>query len=93
MATYPKDHKVGMVVPIGGSDCAKCEYLSKDSLHCENEHFTAWLGSSKLPAKADRYCCDFFEAGKKKGLVGRIAALKAGGKLGGTRKQPHQPQA
>jgi len=58
--SYPKDHKVGMVVPEGGSDCAKCEYAKGQN--CTNVHFVKWNGSSKIPAPLDKYCCDFFEA-------------------------------
>jgi len=60
---YPPDHKVGMVVPQGGSDCAKCEYLGDDQKSCKEKHFVKWNGSNRLPAPADRFCCDFFEAG------------------------------
>jgi hypothetical protein len=82
---YPKDHKLGMVVPLGGSNCAKCEYLSGDS-DCSNKAFQRWNGGkSKLPASASRYCCDLFEADKKK-LSARLTDLKGKGKLGGTRK-------
>lgn len=59
---YPSDHKVGMEVPQGGSDCAKCEYVSEDQLRCANNSFVKWNGSHLLPKSADRYCCDFFEA-------------------------------
>lgn len=57
---YTKDHQVGMVVPKGGSDCAKCEYVSKDGKECAQKDFVKWNGSNKLPAPADEYCCDFF---------------------------------
>lgn len=59
---YPKDHKVGMRVPKGGSDCAKCEYLRNDGKDCANHYFATWNGSHTLPAPATEYCCDFFEA-------------------------------
>lgn len=58
--TYPADHKVGMRVPKGGSDCAKCEYVRQNGKACINKHFVAWLGANLLPAPADEYCCDFF---------------------------------
>lgn len=62
---YPPDHKVGMRVPLGGSDCAKCEYVRNHNLDCANEHFVSWAGTHKLPLPADEYCCDFFEAKPK----------------------------
>lgn len=58
---YPANHKVGIRVPKGGSDCAKCEYVSDDRKACGNERFVKWNGSKFLPAPADSYCCDFFE--------------------------------
>lgn len=57
--SYPANHKVGMVVPVGGSNCAKCEYV--DGQNCKNSHFAKWNGGKKIPAPVDRYCCDFFE--------------------------------
>lgn len=70
---YPADHQVGMRVPKGGSDCAKCEYVSEDGTACSNKGFVMWNGSNKLPAPPDEYCCDFFEAKQKKTLGARIA--------------------
>jgi hypothetical protein len=64
---YPEDHLLGMVVPKGGSDCAKCKFLSK--LHyCKNKGFQKWMKDtfpnvddpSMIPAPADEYCCDLF---------------------------------
>lgn len=63
--TYPADHrdKVGMRVPKGGSSCAKCEYLGKDGASCTNKYWIKWNnGNAKLPAPADEYCSDYFEA-------------------------------
>lgn len=57
---YPPDHKVGMRVPVGGSDCDKCEYLAGKQ-KCGQKDFVKWNGSSNIPIKTDRYCCDFFE--------------------------------
>ena len=57
---YPADHQVGMRVPLGGSDCAKCEYVNGHK--CENKHFQQWHGSEKIPAPINEYCCDFFES-------------------------------
>lgn len=56
---YPPNHKLGMEVPQGGSDCKKCEYLSGQK--CTNKIFTQWNGSDVIPAPVDRYCCDLFE--------------------------------
>lgn len=60
---YPADHQVGMEVPKGGSNCAKCEYL-KAPQKCGEFHFVEWNGSDTIPAPADQYCCDFFEEKK-----------------------------
>lgn len=59
---YPADHQVGMKVPKGGSDCAKCEYVRANGKECANKGFVMWNGSHKLPEAANEYCCDFFEA-------------------------------
>lgn len=57
---YPADHKVGLPVPQGGSDCAKCEYVNGQN--CTQKDFIKWNGGAKIPAPTDQYCCDFFEA-------------------------------
>jgi hypothetical protein len=57
---YPADHKVGMRVPEGGSNCAKCEYVSGQD--CTQKDFVKWNGAKKISAPVDVYCCDFFEA-------------------------------
>jgi len=71
IAEYPPDHLFGMEVPKGGSACSKCVFLSKDGKHCGNEYFQKWQRSviigpppdtSLIPAPADEYCCDVFEA-------------------------------
>lgn len=56
---YPADHKLGMVVPLNGSDCKKCEYVQGQK--CLNKIFVKWNGSDIIPAPTDRYCCDLFE--------------------------------
>lgn len=63
-STYPPDHKFGMRVPEGGSDCSKCVYVSADSQRCRNKYFIQWNKSNKLPAPATQYCCDVFEEGE-----------------------------
>lgn len=61
---YPPNHKVGMKVPVGGSDCAKCSYWTDNE--CSNKYFRQWNNrSGKIPTSSDRYCCDFFETSKK----------------------------
>ena len=64
---YPAGHKLGMVVPRGGSSCAKCSFLSEDRQHCKNPYFQRWNKNenkaedpSKIPTLADRYCCDLY---------------------------------
>lgn len=59
-AEYPADHKPGMKVPKGGSDCAKCRYF-KPPQTCRNKYFQAWRGSDRIPAPPDQYCSDWFE--------------------------------
>lgn len=63
LPVYPPDHKVGMQVPEGGSNCDKCEYL-RGPQKCGESHFIAWNGSDQIPVKTSRYCCDFFGAKK-----------------------------
>lgn len=60
-AEYPADHKPGMRVPKGGSDCSKCRYF-KAPQTCRNEYFQKWRGSDRIPAPPDEYCSDWFEA-------------------------------
>lgn len=57
---YPKDHKVGMRVPRGGSNCAKCEYLREPN-DCAQKDFVKWNGANLIPLDKEVYCCDFFE--------------------------------
>jgi hypothetical protein len=57
---YPPDHQLGMVVPLNGSDCAKCSFW--DGEDCENKYFRKWNnGSGEIPTTPDRYCCDLFK--------------------------------
>lgn len=56
---YPANHKLGMEVPQGGSDCKKCEYV--EGQKCNNKIFVKWNGSDVIPAPVDKYCCDMFE--------------------------------
>lgn len=57
---YPADHKLGMRVPKGGSDCERCEYVQGQK--CSNKIFQQWNGSDVIPAPIDSYCCDMFES-------------------------------
>jgi len=68
---YPKDHPVGMVVPKGGSSCAKCKFVRNAGLECVQKDFAKWFGGENasdvtLPAPANEYCCDFFETRTEK---------------------------
>lgn len=62
---YPADHKLGMEVPEGGSNCDGCEYLAGPQ-RCGEEHFIEWqrlngvAEPERIPKKTSRYCCDFF---------------------------------
>ncbi len=71
-AVLPPGHQLGMIVPDGGSSCAKCSYVSGEvtfvteketygGTACLMPEFAAWNGSPGLPAPADRYCCDLFQ--------------------------------
>jgi hypothetical protein len=75
---YPANHLLGMRVPHGGSNCAKCEYVSEDGRECAQPVFIKWNHGSKiLPAPAEDYCCDMFEAAE--GTMKRMAsAFKKG---------------
>lgn len=68
-ARYGKNHKVGMEVPAGGSNCAKCKHVSEDGKRCDDDEFQAWQASKGIenpeviPADSpDVYCCDYFKA-------------------------------
>lgn len=60
----PKDHQPGVITPEGGSSCASCRFVSADLSHCSNEFFTQWHESTKLPAPANTFCCDWWEENK-----------------------------
>jgi len=57
----PANHQLGMRVPDGGSNCAKCRFF-KAPRDCDNKGFIEWNGSPRLPDPADRYCCDLYLA-------------------------------
>ena len=77
---YPANHLLGMRVPHGGSNCAKCEYLSEDGKKCSEPVFIKWNHNSNvLPAPAEDYCCDEFEPAEGTMSKPRMAeALKHG---------------
>jgi len=62
---YPQDHLVGMVVPEGGSSCAKCSHVRNNNMDCAEPHFVGWNGGHRLPAPANKYCCDFYAIGRQ----------------------------
>ena len=75
LPSYPADHKVGIRVPKGGSDCAKCEYV--DGQDCTQEQFVKWNGSERIPASTDEYCCDFFEVEEKPKSTPQLHSLSS----------------
>lgn len=75
---YPADHKVGMEVPEGGSNCDKCSHLTGPQ-KCDDKEFVEWNGSKTIPGPTGRYCCDFFgtrTAEKRKTFGGRIGGME-----------------
>ena len=55
---YPADHQVGMAVPKGGSNCAKCEYVHWQAY--TNEYLIAWdRGSNIIPGPGIRTVATF----------------------------------
>lgn len=60
----PANHTPGVVVPKGGSCCANCKYgeTRDDGSYCNNTYFAEWHGEAKLPAPADEFCSDWWEA-------------------------------
>jgi hypothetical protein len=73
----PAGHQIGEEVPDGGSNCAKCRFISADEKHCEMRY---WVdapkkdggggGDSKLPKPASRYCCDLYKEQNKRKTLG-----------------------
>ncbi len=61
----PANHKAGLRVPKGGSNCANCKFLGIDKKTCTNNYWIEWNGGkAELPYPADEYCSDFWESGK-----------------------------
>jgi hypothetical protein len=63
---YPPNHKAGMRVPKGGSMCANCKFLNRETMKdCTEPYFIKWNGGrSLIPAPIDEYCSDFYQPGK-----------------------------
>lgn len=57
---YPPNHKPGMKVPKGGSNCANCKFLKDDRKSCGEPNFIAWNGSPIIPGQIDSYCSDWY---------------------------------
>jgi hypothetical protein len=67
---YKPDHKLGMVVPVGGSSCGNCKFLAmkEDGPHCANSGWVDWPkerggggGDGHLPVNdPTTYCCDLW---------------------------------
>jgi len=63
-----KPHKIGVVVPRGGSSCVSCKFVRNYGTECVRR---AWVlapaskggggGDTKLPVAANRWCCDLWE--------------------------------
>lgn len=62
-SVLPPDHQLGMRVPRGGSNCAKCKYLASPR-DCGNDGFRKWNGTGRLPDPAEEYCCDLYETAR-----------------------------
>lgn len=73
---YPKDHQVGVRVPPGGSNCAKCKFVRNAGLECVQKQFVTWNGSERLPEPANRYCCDFWEERTEKRSASELREKK-----------------
>jgi len=67
-ATYPANHQEAMEVPLGGSNCDKCKFLSEDKQTCSSEDYIKWNnGSNKLLLPSNVFCSDWFVS--KPGLL------------------------
>jgi hypothetical protein len=64
LPVYPPDHPMGMIVPKGGSNCAKCDFVRPGG-NCAEKLFQQWNGGPKIPGPIDSYCCDMFEVAVK----------------------------
>ena len=94
----PENHKAGMKVPKGGSSCSNCKFLGEDKKSCINKYWIKWNGGeSKLPAPADEYCSDWFEAKEELDeMMGvSFSAMNRAGRRGHMQQQGghHNPQA
>ena len=53
---YPADHIPAMVVPKGGSCCANCRFLNKETKTCMEPNYINWNGSAIIPITTDQFC-------------------------------------
>ena len=74
-ATYPRDHKPAMQVPVGGSSCSKCVFYNPDGNRCRSRDYQRYYGTDKIPAPPDQFCSDWFETSR---VAERKPALGAG---------------
>ncbi len=65
---------IGIAVPMGGSNCAKCEYIATDTT-CKNPHYIAAIYKGKKSGEArfidgktgkpvtdkNAFCCNFYD--------------------------------
>lgn len=64
-AYLPRGHSPGLRVPRGGSCCANCQFGDAARNECREPNFIAWNGGdARLPARADEYCSDWWQARK-----------------------------
>lgn len=63
---YPKGHKPGLKVPVGGSMCANCEYWKEEGNICNNKYWQQWAETEKVPYPGNQYCCDWWHENKEK---------------------------
>ena len=61
----PRDHKLGMRVPKGGSSCSTCKFLASPTT-CGNEGFIKWNKGPDLPFPKNEYCCDLYQIETRK---------------------------
>lgn len=66
---------IGTLVPLGGSNCAKCEYVAKGGKRCANKDYIAstYPGkkagedrfvdgvTEKVVTDPRQFCCNFFD--------------------------------
>lgn len=60
----PDRYKFADKVPREGASCATCYYVAKDGEHCRNKIYAEKMGSDKLGAATNRWCCALWSATK-----------------------------